>query len=162
MSTKDDEEQLLRSVAQQNAQTIHLARRRAEETLRKHSDWLRVTLSSIGDAVVTADVEGRVTFMNRVAESLTGWAQAEALGRSLTDVFQIINEESRQPVENPALRALSAVTIVGLTNHTILIAKDGTEWPIEDSAAPIRGELGEVLGAVLVFRDISERKRMES
>ena len=161
MSTKDDEEQLLRSVAEQNAQSIHLARRRAEEALRKQSDWLRVTLSSIGDAVISTDVEGRVTFMNRVAESLTGWAQAEALGRSLTDIFQILNEESRQPVENPALRALSAVTIVGLANHTILIAKDGTEWPIDDSAAPIRNEQGEVLGAVLVFRDISERKRME-
>ena len=161
MSTKDDEEQLLRSVAEQNAQSIHLARRRAEEALRKQSDWLRVTLSSIGDAVISTDVEGRVTFMNRVAESLTGWAQAEAMGRSLTDIFQILNEQSRQPVENPALRALSAGTIVGLANHTILIAKDGTEWPIDDSAAPIRSEQGEVVGAVLVFRDISERKRME-
>ena len=161
MSTKDDEEQLLRSVAEQNAQSINLARRRAEEALRKQSDWLRVTLSSIGDAVISTDVEGHVTFMNRVAESLTGWGEAEAMGHSLTDIFQILNEESRQPVENPALRALSSVTIVGLANHTILIAKDGTEWPIDDSAAPIRNEQGEVLGAVLVFRDISERKRME-
>jgi len=162
MSTKDDEEQLLRSVAEQNAQSINLARRRAEEALRKQSDWLRVTLSSIGDAVISTDVEGHVTFMNRVAESLTGWGEAEAMGHSLTDIFQILNEESRQPVENPALRALSSVTIVGLANHTILIAKDGTEWPIDDTAAPIRNEQGEVLGAVLVFRDISERKRMES
>lgn len=161
MSTKDDEEQLLRSVAEQNAQSINVARRRAEEALRKQSDWLRVTLSSIGDAVISTDVEGCVTFMNRVAESLTGWGEAEAMGRSLTDIFQILNEESRQPVENPALRALSSVTIVGLANHTILIAKDGTEWPIDDTAAPIRSEQGEVLGAVLVFRDISERKRME-
>ena len=161
MSTKDDEEQLLRSVAEQNAQSIHLARRRAEESLREQSDWLRVTLASIGDAVISTDVEGRVTFMNRVAESLTGWPQAEALGRFLSEIFQILNEESRQPVENPALRALSAVTTVGLANHTILIAKDGTEWPIDDLAAPIRGEQGEILGAVLVFRDISERKRME-
>ena len=161
MSTKDDEDELLRSVVQQNAQSIHLARRRAEETLRKQSDWLRVTLSSIGDAVITTDVEGRVTFMNRVAESLTGWTQAEAMGRSLTDIFQILNEQSRQPVENPALRTLDAGTIVGLANHTILIAKDGTEWPIDDSAAPIRNEQGEVVGVVLVFRDISERKRME-
>lgn len=159
--TKDDEELLLRSVAEQNAQTIHLARRRAEEALRKQSDWLRVTLSSIGDAVISTDIEGRVTFMNRVAESLTGWSEAEALGHSLTDIFQILNEESRQPVENPALRALSAGTIVGLANHTMLIAKDGTEWSIDDSAAPIRSEKGEVLGVVLVFRDISERKQME-
>ncbi len=161
MSTKDDEEQLLRSVVQQNAQSIHLARRRADEALRKQSDWLRVTLSSIGDAVITTDVEGRVTFLNRVAESLTGWTQDEAMGRLLPDIFQILNEESRQPVENPALRTLSAGDIVGLANHTILIAKDGTECPIDDSAAPIRNEQGEVVGTVLIFRDISERKRME-
>jgi PAS domain S-box-containing protein len=161
MSTKDDEEQLLRSVVQQNAQSIHLARRRADEALRKESDWLRVTLSSIGDAVITTDVESRVTFMNRVAESLTGWAQAEAMGRSLPDIFQILNEESRQPVENPAVRTLSAGATVELANHTILIAKDGTECRIDDSAAPIRNEQGEVVGTVLVFRDISERKRME-
>jgi len=161
MSTKDDEEQLLRSVVQQNAQSIHLARRRADEALRKESDWLRVTLSSIGDAVITTDVEGRVTFMNRVAEALTGWTQDEAMGRSLPDIFQILNEESRQPVENPALRTLSAGAAVGLANHTILIAKDGSECPIDDSAAPIRNEQGEVVGTVLVFRDISERKRME-
>ena len=161
MSIKDDEEHLLRSVVQQNAQSINVARRRAEEALRKQSDWLRVTLSSIGDAVITTDTEGRVTFMNRVAESLTGWPQAEAMERSLGDIFQILNEQSRQPVDNPALRALSAGTIVGLANHTILIAKDGKEWPIDDSAAPIRNEQGEVVGTVLVFRDISERKRME-
>jgi PAS domain S-box-containing protein len=161
MSTKDDEEQLLRSVVQQNAQSIHLARRRADEALRKESDWLRVTLSSIGDAVITTDVEGRVTFMNRVAEALTGWTQDEAMGRSLPDIFQILNEESRQPVENPALRTLSAGATVGLANHTILVAKDGSECPIDDSAAPIRNEQGEVVGTVLVFRDISERKRME-
>jgi len=161
MSIKDNEEELLRSVVQQNAQSIHLARRRAEEALRKESDWLRVTLSSIGDAVITTDVEGRVTLMNQVAEALTGWDQAEAMGRSLTDIFQIVNELSREPVENPAARALNAGTIAGLANHTILMAKDGKESPIDDSAAPIRNEQGEVVGAVLVFRDISERKRLE-
>lgn len=161
MSIRDDEEQLLRSVVQQNAQSIHLARRRADEALRKESDWLRVTLSSIGDAVITTDVEGRLTFMNPVAESLTGWALDEAMGRSLPDIFQILNEESREPVENPALQRLIADGTVGLANHTILIAKDGTECPIDDSAAPIRNEQGEVVGTVLVFRDISERKRME-
>jgi PAS domain S-box-containing protein len=161
MSTKDDEEQLLRSVVQQNAQSIHLARRRADEALRKQSDWLRVTLSSIGDAVITTDVEGRVTFLNRVAESLTGWTPDEAMGRPLSDIFHILNEESRQPVENPVLQTLSAGATVGLAKHTILIAKDGRECPIDDSAAPIRNEQGEVVGIVLVFRDISERKRME-
>ena len=162
MSTKADEEQQLRAVAQQNAQTINLARRRAEEALRKQSEWLHVTLASIGDAVISTDVEGRVTFMNRMAESLTGWSQAEALERPLSEIFHALNEQSRQPVENPALHALSTATIVGLANHTILVARDGTEWPIDDSAAPIRNEQGEVAGVVLVFRDITERRRMES
>src|SRR4029078_8651527 len=100
MSTKDDEEQLLRSVVEQNAQSISRARRRAEEDLRKESDWLRVTLSSIGDAVITTGVEGRVTFMNRVAEFLTGWTKDEARGRLLPDSFQSLSEDTRQPVEN--------------------------------------------------------------
>ena len=162
MSIKDNEEQQLRSVAQQNAHSINQARRRAEEALRKQSEWLQVTLSSIGDAVISTDVEGRVTFMNRVAESLTGWSQAESLGRPLSEVFYALNEQNRQPIENPALRALSTGTIVGLANHTILIARDGTEWPIDDTAAPIRNEQGEVAGVVLVFRDITERRRLES
>ncbi|MBA3356121.1 MAG: PAS domain S-box protein [Pyrinomonadaceae bacterium] len=162
MVTKDEEEEeQLRAVALQNAQSINHARRRAEEALRKQSDWLRVTLSSIGDAVISTDADGRVTFMNGVAESLTAWTESEALGHSLSDVFHIVNEQSRQPVENPALRALQEGTIVGLANHTILIARDGTEWPIDDSAAPIRNEQSEVAGVVLVFRDITERKREE-
>jgi PAS domain S-box-containing protein len=96
-----------------------------------------------------------------VAEALTGWPQAEALGRPLPDVFHVVNERTRQPVENPALRALREGTIVGLANHTVLIARDGTERPVEDSAAPMRGESGALLGAVLVFRDVTERKRTE-
>ncbi len=159
--TEDNEEERLRSVALQNAQSILFARRRAEEALRKQSEWLRVTLASIGDAVISTDAEGQVTFMNGVAESLTGWPQSEALGRPLPDVFHIINEQSRQLVESPALRALREDTVVGLTNHTLLITKDGTELPIDDSSAPIRNEQGEVSGVVLVFRDITERKRAE-
>ncbi len=111
--------------------------------------------------MISTDAEGRVTFMNGVAEALTGWPQAEALGRPLPDVFHIVNERTRQPVENPALRALREGTIVGLANHTVLIARDGTERPIDDSAAPMRDEGGTVLGAVLVFRDVTERKRAE-
>ena len=99
--------------------------------------------------------------MNGVAEALTGWPQAEALGRPLPDVFHIVNERTRQPVENPALRALREGTIVGLANHTVLIARDGTERPIDDSAAPMRDEAGATVGAVLVFRDVTERKRAE-
>ncbi len=129
--------------------------------MRKQSEWLRITLASIGDAVISTDAEGRVTFMNGVAEALTGWPQAEALGRPLPDVFHIVNERTRQPVENPALRALREGTIVGLANHTVLIARDGTERPIDDSAAPMRDEAGATVGAVLVFRDVTERKRAE-
>jgi PAS domain S-box-containing protein len=161
MALKDNEEERLRSVALQNAQSILLARRRAEEALRKQSEWLRITLSSIGDAVISTDAEGRVTFMNGVAESLTGWPQAEAIGRPLPEVFHIVNERTRQPVENPALRALREGTIVGLANHTVLIARDGTERPIDDSAAPIRDDSGGPVGAVLVFRNVTERKQAE-
>ena len=98
-------------------------------------------------------------FLNPVAEELVGWKTEEAASRTLEDVFRIVNEDTRQPVENPALRALKDGVIVGLANHTVLIAKDGTERPIDDSAAPIRDAGGDVVGSVLVFRDISERKR---
>jgi PAS domain S-box-containing protein len=161
MTAKDDEEERLHSVALQNAQSILLARRRAEEALRKQSEWLRITLSSIGDAVISTDAEGRVTFMNRVAESLTGWPHAEAIGRPLPEVFHIVNERNRQPGENPALRALREGAIVGLANHTVLIARDGTERAIEDSAAPIRDDSGASVGKVLVFRNVTESKRAE-
>jgi PAS domain S-box-containing protein len=156
-----DEDKRLREVALSNAQSILRARQRAEDELRRQTEWLRVTLAGIGDAVISTDAEGRVTFMNGVAEKLTGWTQADALGRLLPEVFHIINELTHEPVENPALRALHEGTIVGLANHTILIARDGTERPVDDSAAPIRDESGKSLGAVLVFRDVTERKRAE-
>jgi PAS domain S-box-containing protein len=161
MAAKDDEEELLRSVALQNAQSILLARRRAEEALRKQSEWLRVTLASIGDAVISTDAEGRITFMNGVAEAMTGWPQAEAVGRPLPDVFHIVDQRTRQPVEDPALRALRERTVVGLADPTSLIARDGTERPIDDTAALMEDEGGTALGAVLVFRDVSERKGAE-
>jgi PAS domain S-box-containing protein len=124
-------------------------------------ELLRVTLSSIGDAVITTDKEIRVTFLNPVAESLTGWTQEDAAGVPLDTVFQVVNEETRRTVENPAIRALREGVVVGLANHTLLIAKDGTERPINDSAAPIRNANGEVAGVVLVFRDVTERRRQE-
>ncbi len=135
--------------------------RRAHQSEQRQREQLRVTLASIGDAVITTDGEGRVDFLNPVAEALTGWATAEARGRPLPEVFRIVNEATRAPVENPALRALGEGVIVGLANHTVLIARDGTERPIDDSAAPIR-DAGGVVGAVLVFRDITERKRTEA
>lgn len=161
MEEEDREDKLLRSVALQNARSILLARQRAEDALQKQSDWLRITLSSIGDAVISTDDAGRVTFLNGVAEALTGWSHAEAAGRPLPEVFHIVNEHTRLTAENPALRALREGMIVGLANHTVLIARDGTEHPIDDSAAPIRDSAGSPVGAVLVFRDVSERKRAE-
>jgi PAS domain S-box-containing protein len=139
-------------------------RRRLDEQrqeLERSRKQLQVTLASIGDAVIATDPTGRVTFMNAVAEELTGWRSEEAQGRPLAEVFVIVNEQSRLPTENPATRALREGRVVGLANHTLLIARDGTQRPIDDSAAPIRDEAGEVFGAVLVFRDISERHRTE-
>jgi PAS domain S-box-containing protein len=161
MSANEDEEKQLRSAALQNASAILHARQRIERDLARERELLKVTLACIGDAVISTDAEARVVFLNGVAEALTGWKEADAIGRTLSDVFHIVNEHSRLPVENPALRALHDGIVVGLANHTILIAKDGTELPIDDSASPIRDESGVMVGAVLVFRDVSERKRAE-
>jgi PAS domain S-box-containing protein len=124
-------------------------------------DLLHTTLTSIGDAVIATDNAGRVTFMNAVAEQLTGWKQTEAAGRPLQNVFAIVNEESREATPNPAMKALRDGAITGLANHTVLVSRDGSERPIDDSAAPIRNTYGKVIGAVLVFRDISERRYTE-
>jgi PAS domain S-box-containing protein len=161
MATQSDEEERLCAVDSKDARAIPLARRQDEEASRRQSEWLRVTLASIGDAVISTDAEGRVTFANAVAEELTGWPQAEALGRPLPEVFRIVNEQTRRSVENPALRALREGRIVGLANHTVLIARDGSERPIDDSASPMRDESGAIVGAVLIFRDVTERRRAE-
>lgn len=162
MNDPDDEEERLRTVAFENARSIVLARQRAEDALRKQSNWLRVTLASIGDAVISTDADGNVVFMNPVAEALTGWPAAEAIGRPLPEVFHIVNEDTRRRAENPALRALREGTIVGLANSTVLVARDGTERPIDDSAAPIRDETDTQAGAILVFRDVTERRSAEA
>jgi PAS domain S-box-containing protein len=138
-------------------QALRVAQVRAND----RGELLRVTLSSIGDAVITTDVDGHVTYLNAVAESLTGWTQREARGQPLTQVFRIVNEETRAPVESPATKALRDGVVVGLANHTMLIRKDGTERPIDDSAAPIRGEHGEVSGCVMIFRDVSTQRQTE-
>src|SRR6185312_9914043 len=134
--------------------------RRSEE-LEQQREWFEVTLASIGDAVITTDVDGRVTFLNPVAESMTGWPNGEARGQPLERVFQIFNEDTGAAVENPVLKVLQSGQIVGLANHTSLRARDGTEIAIEDSAAPIRDRQGNVAGAVMVFRDVTERRRGE-
>jgi PAS domain S-box-containing protein len=120
-----------------------------------------VTLRSIGDAVIATDDEGRITFINDVAQALTGWGAADAIGQPIGDVFRIINEETRLTVESPVDRVLREGVIVGLANHTLLLAKDGREVPIDDSGAPIRDSEGETRGVVLVFRDITERKALD-
>ncbi|MDB5390393.1 MAG: chemotaxis protein methyltransferase CheR, partial [Planctomycetaceae bacterium] len=144
-----------------NQTAIVIQRRRAEELVHEQREWLRVTLASIGDAVIATDTEGRVTFLNEVAEKLTGWTQDEAHSQALEKVFAIRNEQTRQPVENPVGIVLREGVIVGLANHTILVAKDGTERPIDDSAAPIRDSAGKMVGVVLIFRDVTEQRRIE-
>jgi PAS domain S-box-containing protein len=156
-----DDEERLRSAALQNAGAILAARQGAERELAAERERLRITLASIGDAVISTDAQGRVTYLNGVAETLTGWTEAEAAGRPLPDVFQIVNEYSRAPAENPALRALREGMTVGLANHTVLIARDGSERPIDDSAAPMLDESGVAVGVVLVFRDVAERRQDE-
>src|SRR5262249_43558345 len=135
--------------------------KRVERSLEEQREWLRVTLASIGDAVIATDTLGYVTFLNSVAQFLTGWTQEEAVGQPLTTVLNILHEQTRQAVENPALRALREGQAVGLSNHTVLIAKDGSEKAIDDSAAPIHDEKGNAVGAVLFFRDVTEQRRLE-
>ncbi|MDH4134371.1 MAG: diguanylate cyclase, partial [Gammaproteobacteria bacterium] len=135
-------------------------RDRAAAALHSEKERALVTLQSIGDAVITTDMEGRVESLNPVAEALTGWSDDEAKGRPLTDVFNIISEVTRLPTENPVEKALRANAVVALANHTVLIRRDGTEVQIEDSAAPIRGRDGNILGVVLVFHDVSEKRRL--
>ena len=142
--------------ARNAAQALRRAQRLETEARLRHS--LETTLRSIGDAVIATDVKGAVTFLNPVAERLTGWTQEEALGRPVRDVFRIVNEETRAPVESPVERVLREGAVVGLANHTVLVAKDGRETPIDDSGAPIRDASGTMMGVVLVFRDVSAKK----
>jgi len=136
--------------------------KRANEALAAQRQWLNRTLESIGDAVIATDSHGRIAFMNPVAERLTGWRSSDAQGRNCDEVFRIVNEATRETVESPVTRVLRLGTIVGLANGTRLIAADGSERPIDDSGAPILGADGKLSGVVLVFRDISERRRTEA
>ncbi|WP_088281824.1 EAL domain-containing protein [Ideonella sp. A 288] len=141
------------------AQDVTDARRLSAE-LARQNELLRVTLQSIGDAVITTDAEGRVTWLNPVAERMTGWPSAEASGRPLTQVFNIVDAETRQPSTNPVAACLAQDAVVGLAQHTLLVSRDGAEFGIEDSAAPIRSDRGDMLGVVLVFHDVTEQRRL--
>jgi len=136
-------------------------RKKSEEELRQQREWLRVTLSSIGDAVIASDTIGRITFLNSVAVTLTGWQSEEALGRPIQSVFRIINEKTREPGEDLVARVLHEKRVVALANDTALVTKDGREVPIEDSAAPIKDSAGNAIGVVLVFHDVTERRRTQ-
>jgi PAS domain S-box-containing protein len=135
-------------------------RSRAAALVHEQRERLHTTLTSIGDAVIVTDAEGRVTLMNGLAQAVTGWDDGAA-GRPLGEVFRIVNEQTRQPVESPVTKVIREGVVVGLANHTALIARDGSEVPIDDSGAPIRNAGGEIIGVVLVFRDVTERRRLE-
>jgi len=130
-----------------------------EAALRESEERWATTLASIGDAVIAVDVEGKITFMNAVAEALTGWTLEEASMKPVTEVFHIINEHSRSDAEGPVAKVLLQGMIVGPVSHTALVRKDGTEVPIDNSGAPIRDAEGRIMGVVLVFRDITEVRR---
>jgi PAS domain S-box-containing protein len=145
-----------------NALTAEVSRRRvAEEALREREERLRVVLTSIGDAVIVTDTLGNISFMNHVAESITGWSQGDARGRPIEEVFVTLNEVTGAPVDSPVSKVLLHGNIVGLADDTVLLARDGRSIPIDDSAAPVRKAMGELEGVVLVFREISERKQAE-
>jgi PAS domain S-box-containing protein len=132
------------------------------EALFESQQWFQTTLESIGDAVIACDIHGSVSFMNAVAENLTGWKLADAKGHPLEAVFRIVSEDTRQPAENPVEKVRRLRQVIGLANHTALLARDGREFIIDDSAAPILSGAGEMIGVVLVFRDVTEERRMES
>ena len=144
---------------------LHQANRQVEQqaaALYEQGERFRVTLASIGDAVIATDTDGRITFMNLIGEQLTGWTSDDARQQPLEAVLRIVDERTRNVVENPVNRVLQSGDIVGLTNHTVLLRKDGAELPIDDSAAPIRDRNGKMQGVALVFRDVTERRRLEN
>ena len=137
-------------------------RQRMEDELAAEKERLSVTLQSIGDGVISTDLQGKVISLNKVAEALTGWIEDEARGEPLTNVFHIVNELTRKPCEDPVCKVMETSGVVGLANNTILIAKNGEEYVIADSAAPIMDSQSKIVGAVLVFRDVTEKRKMEA
>ncbi len=137
------------------------AQKRVEEALFEEKERAQVTLACIGDAVITTDQSGRIAYLNATAEALTGWGVDEARGQPLGNVFRIVNELTRQPAPDPVVRCLREGHTIGLANHTVLIRRDGKEFSIADSAAPIRNRAGETIGVVLVFRDVTEARQLQ-
>ena len=150
---------LLQQIAQRAALTVDNGRLYQEANFQR--ERLQVTLASIGDGVIATDRDGHITFMNPVAEAITGWDSSEVIGQPVSRVFNIINEFTREPVESPIDKVLQQGTVIGLANHTLLITKDGQEKPIADSGAPIRNLDESIVGTVLVFRDVTEEKTSE-
>jgi len=148
----------LQDVSAAFRRSLDLQRSRAEE-LFQSEQHLRTTLASIGDGVVSCDADGKVELMNPIAQELTGWLESQARGRPIGEVFHIINETTRQPVENPVTKVQRLNRVVAIANHTVLIRKDGSELSIDDSGAPIRNKAGELTGVVMVFRDITMERR---
>jgi PAS domain S-box-containing protein len=156
---------LLGSVISQLCEMV----RRAQDRIEQHAEELfnqreqfRVTLTSIGDAVIAADADGRIIFMNAAAQCLTGWKQDDAAGENFQRVFPLIDDQTRQPLDSPVQQALSSGAVVRLPERAALLTKNGTELPIDDSAAPIRNEHGQIVGAVLVFHDATARRTRET
>ena len=134
--------------------------KKAEENILAEKERLSVTLRSIGDGVITTDIDSNIVLMNKVAEEITGWKQEEAQGKKLDDVFKIIHEATREPHENPVKKVLSSGKVIELANHTLLISRDGTERMIADSGAPIKDKKDTIIGVVLVFRDTTEKQKL--
>ena len=134
---------------------------RSREAVNQSEEWLFTTLESIGDAVIATDAEGRIIFMNKVAVGMTGWSEVEAEGHNCSEVFHIVNETTRLKTESPVTKVLRDGVISGLANHTILISRNGTECSIDDSGSPIRDKAGVMVGVVLIFRDVTERRMAE-
>ncbi|VAX06047.1 diguanylate cyclase/phosphodiesterase (GGDEF & EAL domains) with PAS/PAC sensor(s) [hydrothermal vent metagenome] len=152
---------LFQRFRQREMRLAYQAVKYAQTKLQQRENHLALTLNSIGDAVIATDAQGRVMQINPVAEKLTGWQQNEAHGLPLPEIFRIVNARSREPVDNPVEKVLSSGKVVGLANHTVLIAKDDHEYQIADSGAPIIDEKGEVFGVILVFRDVSKEYQQQ-
>jgi diguanylate cyclase (GGDEF)-like protein/PAS domain S-box-containing protein len=146
---------------------IALYKHQMEKRLKENAQWLTIVLESIGDGVIATDAQGRISFLNPIAEEISGWSFSEAVGKDATEIFKIVDENSRQPLENPIIKVLKTHKMAALPENTVLVGKDGREIPIEDSIAPIKrqkgaayveDENGHIVGAVLVFRDVTEKR----